>query len=63
MGIPEAVMDAIQACPAVAAPHIFPNIVVVGGCALFPGMQSRLEAELRALAPDDVTVCVTVPAK
>lgn len=63
MGIPEAVMDAIQACPAVAAPHIFPNIIVVGGCALFAGMQTRLEAEIRALAPEDVSVCVTVPAK
>lgn len=63
MGIPEAVMESIRACPPETVPHIFPNIVVVGGCALFPGMQTRMEMEIRALAPDDVSVKVTVPAE
>lgn len=63
MGIPEAVMESVKACPPESAAHIFPNIVVVGGCACFPGMQNRLEKEIRALAPDDITVQVTVPSK
>lgn len=56
-------MNAVQACPPEAMAHILGNIVVVGGCALFAGMQTRLERELRALAPDDVQVSVIVPEK
>lgn len=63
MGVPEAVINSIGACADDVKPHLFPNIVVIGGCALFDGMQSRLEAEIRALAPDDVDVCVTMPKK
>lgn len=63
MGVPEAIMNAVQACPPETLPHILGNIVVVGGCALFAGMRTRLERELRALAPDDVAVSVTVPDK
>lgn len=63
MGVPEAVMESIKECPSESAAHIFPNILVVGGCAMFPGMQSRLEREIRALAPEDITVQVTVPSK
>lgn len=56
-------MNAVQACPPEAFPHLLGNIVVVGGCALFAGMQTRLERELRALAPDEVEVSITVPEK
>lgn len=63
MGIPEAIMNAVRACPPEALPHILGNVVVVGGCALFAGMQQRLERELRALAPDEVEVSVKVPDK
>lgn len=63
MGVAEAIVHAIGACPPGSAVHLFPNVVVVGGCAAFPGMRTRLERELRALAPDDVEVRVTVPEK
>lgn len=62
-GVPEAVMESIKACPAEATPHLLANIVAVGGCALFAGMESRLFAEIRALAPHDMEVNVTVPKK
>lgn len=63
MGIPEAVMDSVRRCPPEVMPHLLPNIIAVGGCALFPGMQKRLEMEIRSLAPDDCSVNVTVPEK
>lgn len=62
-GVPEAVMESVRACPTEATPHLLANIVVVGGCALFDGMESRLLSEIRALAPDDMDVNVTVPKK
>uniref|UniRef100_A0AAG5DKL9 Actin-related protein 6 n=1 Tax=Anopheles atroparvus TaxID=41427 RepID=A0AAG5DKL9_ANOAO len=61
MGVPEAILDAISVCPEETRPHLFANIVVCGGCALFPGMQTRLERDVRALAPDEYEVTVTVP--
>lgn len=56
-------MESVKACPAEATPHLLANIVAVGGCALFGGMESRLQSEIRALAPDDMDVNVTVPKK
>lgn len=63
MGVSEAVIDACNACPEKAVPHLLPNIVVIGGCALFDGMAARLEREIRALAPDYIDVHVTMPKK
>lgn len=62
-GVPEAVIESVKACPVESVPHLLANIVVVGGCALFAGMESRLLSEIRALAPDDMDVSVTVPKK
>lgn len=56
-------MESIKACPPEATPHLLANIVAVGGCALFGGMESRLLSEIRALAPNDMDVSVTVPKK
>lgn len=56
-------MESVKACPAEATPHLLANIVVVGGCALFGGMESRLLSEIRSLAADDMEVNVTVPKK
>ncbi|XP_058461856.1 actin-related protein 6 [Malaya genurostris] len=61
MGIAEAIVFAINACPEETKPHLFNNIVVCGGSALFSGMQSRIQKEVRSLAPDDFRVNVTVP--
>lgn len=63
MGVGEAIVHAILACVPEAAAHLFANVLVVGGCACFPGMKERLEQELRSLAPDDIMVRVTLPDK
>lgn len=51
MGIPEATMDSVLSCPSEVIEHLLGNILVCGGSALFPGMESRLQKEIRALAP------------
>lgn len=61
MGVAEAILDACKSCPEKALYHLLSNIVVIGGCAAFSGMEQRLQNEVRALAPDYVDVSVTVP--
>lgn len=61
VGVPEAVMDAVTACPNEAMQQLLSNIVIVGGCAMFSGMEKRLEASIRSLAPVDIDVNVFVP--
>lgn len=61
MGICEAVIDAINACPEETRPHLYANIVVIGGSASFPGMQQRLQKDIRSMAPEWYTVNVFLP--
>ena len=63
MGVAEAIIEACRACSEKAFAHLLPNIVVVGGCALFAGMADRLQKEVRALTPEHIDVSVTVPKK
>lgn len=53
-------MDAINNCPAETVEHLLANIIVCGGSALFPGMESRILKEIRALAPTLYKVSVKV---
>lgn len=61
MGVSEAVIDAISACPEETRPHLYANIVVIGGSAKFPGMQARLQKDIRSMAPEWFDVNVTLP--
>lgn len=63
MGIPEAICYSISVCPAEAQSHLYANILLTGGCTLFPGFRERVEAEVRSRAPDHLDVQVTLPAK
>lgn len=63
MGIAEAIIHSINMCPEMTRPHLFDNIIVTGGNGCFPGFEERLRKEVRALAPDDCDVSVTVPEK
>lgn len=60
MGISEATIEAINACPEETRPHLYANIIVVGGTAKFFGMQERLQKDIRASAPEWYNVNVTV---
>lgn len=63
MGIPEAIMNAIQSCPEKTVEHLLSNITVCGGSAMFPGIEARLQKDIRALAPDIYNVSVKVAEK
>lgn len=63
MGLAEAIIESCNACPEKTLGHLLPNIVIVGGCAMFDGMAERLQKEVRALAPDYLDVAVTLPEK
>lgn len=61
MGIPEAIVHSISACPLETRAHLYNNIVLTGGCAMFPGFRERVEADVRSLAPCELDVRVTLP--
>jgi len=63
MGISEAIVLSINLCPEETRPHLYNNIIVTGGNGCFPGFEERLTKEVRALAPDEFDVSVTVPEK
>lgn len=60
MGIAEATIEAINASPEETRPHLYANIIVVGGCAKFSGIKSRLQRDIRSMAPELFKVKVTV---
>ncbi|XP_046996293.1 actin-related protein 6 isoform X1 [Schistocerca americana] len=62
MGIPEAIVHSISSCPPETHPHLYNNILLTGGCTLFPGFRERVEQEVRCLAPIDYDVKVTLPS-
>ncbi|KAL0280290.1 UNVERIFIED_CONTAM: hypothetical protein PYX00_001631 [Menopon gallinae] len=62
VGIPEAIVHSIEACPPETQPHLFANIVLTGGSTLFPGFRDRVEKDVRSMAPDHFDVNVTLPA-
>jgi actin-related protein 6 len=61
MGVAEAAIESINACPIETRPHLFANIIVIGGSAKFAGMQARLYKDIRSMAPEFFAVNVTVP--
>ncbi|GAB0090262.1 Actin-related protein 6 [Sergentomyia squamirostris] len=63
MGVAEAVMDAVAACPPETIEHLLRNIIVCGGSALFQGMEKRLQSEIRSLAPEEYKVSVKIAEK
>lgn len=60
MGLAEAIVHSISLTPKEMHPHLYSNIVITGGNAMFRGFKNRIEAEVRKLALSDYTVCVTL---
>lgn len=60
MGIQEAIVDCVSACPPETHPHLYQNILLVGGSTLFPGFRDRIYKEIRSVAPCDFDVNVTL---
>ncbi|KAF9420610.1 hypothetical protein HW555_003157 [Spodoptera exigua] len=61
MGIPEAIMHSISACPEEHMESLLENIVVYGGNAMFPGFRDRVYNDVRSLALDHYDVNVMKP--
>lgn len=57
-GIPETVMQSLEAVPRVLWQGLLGNVVLVGGCSLLPGFVERVESEIRMLAPAECVVRV-----
>ncbi|MCL4119484.1 UNVERIFIED_CONTAM: hypothetical protein GTU68_019164 [Idotea baltica] len=60
MGISEAIIHCIQKCPEETRPHLYKNILLTGGNCNFPGFRERVFKDVRSMAPDDLTVNVTL---
>ncbi|KAL1892427.1 Actin-related protein 6 [Ceratocystis pirilliformis] len=61
-GIPDMVVQALEALPVGLWPGLLLNIVVVGGNALFDGLVERLQKEITLRMPDECVVRVARPA-
>ncbi|XP_045782254.1 actin-related protein 6 [Maniola jurtina] len=60
MGIPEAIMNSIEACPEENMEGLLENIVLYGGNTLFKGFRDRVYNEVRSFALDHFDVTVTL---
>ncbi|XP_071791949.1 actin-related protein 6-like [Asterias amurensis] len=60
-GLSEAIVHVINNCPADMRPHLFKNILLTGGNAMFPGYKERVESDVRSMAPAQYEVSVTKP--
>ena len=60
MGIPEAIVDSVQATPNKMWPHLYNNILLTGGNASLSGFKERMITEVRKLVPDTMDVVIDV---
>ncbi|GAB6018585.1 Actin- protein 6 [Chamberlinius hualienensis] len=61
MGISEGIVHSINSAPEEMRPHFYKNILLTGGCTLFPGFTERVYKDVRAMCPEDYDVNVTLP--
>ncbi|KAF2236096.1 Actin/actin-like protein [Viridothelium virens] len=61
-GLPEMVMQSLEALPETLRPGMMANMVVVGGNAKIPGFMERLESELRSMIPAENLLNLTRPS-
>jgi len=57
------IFDSIKACDVDIRKDLYANIVLSGGTTLFPGINVRLDREIRNLAPSSVKINVVTPAE
>ena len=62
-GIAEAIVAAVEACPLELQGLMYQNIMLTGGNTKFKNYASRLEREVRSLAPDEHPVKIWVASK
>ncbi|KAG9510640.1 Actin-related protein 6, partial [Fragariocoptes setiger] len=60
VGIVEAIVDSINSIPEKLRPHLFENILLTGGNALFEGFKERVFSGIRSYCPAEFKVNVTL---
>jgi actin beta/gamma 1 len=60
-GVHDILFQAIMKCDVDIRKDLYANVVVAGGCSMFPGLPERLEKELVSLAPSTMRVKVIAP--
>ena len=60
-GIHYTICDVVCKCDQGLSKTLFGNIVLAGGNTLFPGLEGRVEKEMKALAPKENDVHIVVP--
>jgi actin-related protein len=58
--LPQAILQAIQACPAVYHAGLYRSIQLTGGLSQLPNLKERLELELRSVAPYQYAVNISI---
>ncbi|KAL9097599.1 MAG: hypothetical protein Q9165_000496 [Trypethelium subeluteriae] len=61
-GLPQMVIQSLEALPESLRPGMMANMVVVGGNAKIPGFMERLESELRSMIPAENLLNLTQPS-
>ena len=59
-GLPQAVAQAIDACPKYYQAALFGSIHLVGGLANLPNLRERLERDLRCICPSQYDIRITI---
>lgn len=60
IGISHAIFHSIECLPEEVKPHLYSNIVLMGGSAAFPGFKDRISSDVRSLANTLYEVKVTL---
>jgi len=60
-GIHKLVFDSIMKCDVDIRKDLYANIVLSGGSTMYPGIQERMEKEIKALAPPTMKIKVVAP--
>jgi actin-related protein len=60
VGLSQAIVQSVEACPEPYRPALYRTVYLVGGLALLPNLVERLKRELRSLVPSeyDVDICI-----
>ena len=62
-GIPEAIVQAIEATPEALQPAFYRSIVLVGGLSLLPNLKDRIARDFRTLAPTEYETIIEIAEK
>eukprot|EP00533_Pseudo-nitzschia_delicatissima_P009974 CAMPEP_0116088648 /NCGR_PEP_ID=MMETSP0327-20121206/5981_1 /TAXON_ID=44447 /ORGANISM="Pseudo-nitzschia delicatissima, Strain B596" /LENGTH=616 /DNA_ID=CAMNT_0003579741 /DNA_START=85 /DNA_END=1935 /DNA_ORIENTATION=+ len=60
VGLPQAIVQSVQACPEYYRPALYRSVYLVGGLARLPNLIERLKRELRSLVPSEYDIDISI---